>query len=238
MSSPPFGENINQDITIQVNNLPSLLQDAIEQQSKDSTVDITKIMQASEGIAKLEHGYHASVPMRCRGNECPMAKTCPLWSAGFTYMLDKQCPLEQHLLKTYQSKIQSILNIDPTNFLETGIAAEIAEIDIYQMRVSNRIGYEDFVKQQIVGISDDGDPMYREELHQAVIWKEMLSKRKLKLMDSLLATRKAVAVAGAGQSNDPSTQAAAIKRILEKSKINLNKTAEDLRAERAKPTNQ
>lgn len=211
-----------------------MLQRAYDEQSKRGPVDLVKLEEVATAVRTLEHGAYSMVPLHCHGTGCPMAAKCPLLQGGFTYMIGKACPLEQHLLDKWSSKYIFDLKINPDNMVETNLAGEIAKLDIYGMRISNKLAYEDFIKQQVVGVSNDGEPFYRDELHVAAIWEDQLAKRKLKLLDALLATRKSMAGAGAGISNDPSTQASAVKRILDKKAIELRATAENLKAEAAK----
>jgi hypothetical protein len=227
-------ENINPNLPSITSNLPPILQHAYAEQLKRGPVDPQALARINSSLENLEHGYHAMVPLMCHGSACPMAAVCPLYQNGFTYMINKLCPIEQHLMSTYTSKIMEVLKIDPDNHVEVMMAGELAKIDIYEMRLNHRMSNEDFIKQQVIGVDDEGVPLYREELHVAAQWDETLSKRKLKYLDSLLATRKSAAGAGAGIASDPSTQAANIKRLLDKKTRELRETAEDITAERAK----
>jgi hypothetical protein len=191
--------------------------------------------QASKGITKLVGGYHAAIPMYCHGAQCPMALKCPLWGAGFTYMVGQACPLEAHLMDDWINSIVKELRVNRDNHTEMGLVIELAKIDIYNWRISNKLSFEDHIKQQVVGISDDGEAMYRDELHISADWDDMLAKRRLKYMDALLATRKSVAGVGGGMAQDPSSQAAAIRTLLEKKRKEQADISEGLIAEGAKP---
>ena len=216
----------------------SLLAEAVAEQSKTGIVSQEQMDIVSSGMNKLRHGYHAALPLHCNGEACPMATKCPLMKAGFNYMIGKDCPIETNLLNIWTSNIINELKIDPNNHVEVGLAADLVKMDLYQMRISNKLAMEDFIQQQIVAVNDEGEPQFRAELHQAAIWDDILSKRKLKYLESLLATRKSMASAGAGISSDPSTNMAAIKSLLSKKKVELQTTAEELKAQGAKPTNQ
>ncbi len=193
-----------------------------------------RLAAASKQLRALEHGHHAMVPLHCNGPSCPMALSCPLMNAGFSYMIGKPCPLEDHLLTLWRDSYVDSLRINHTNMVEVSLASDLAELDIYSMRASNKLAYEDFVSNQCIGISDDGQPQYRKELHVAATWKDMLGKRKLKILDALLATRKAIASVGGGLSDDPSSDAAKVKKLLELKVRALNSASEAILVETAK----
>lgn len=220
--------------------VPSLLSQAIAAQTENNTIqNITpeQIRRAALSVRNLEHGYHAMIPMYCKGAQCPMAKSCALLQNGFTYMLSQPCPLESHLMATWAGKLCRDLQVNVGNSVEMNLVSELAKLSVYRMRISNRLAYEDFIKQQIVAVDDDGVPQYRDELHPAIAWEETLSRRELKLLDALLATRRSIAEVGAGSTTDPSTNAANMLSMLEKAKKALEHRSDELRAERARPVN-
>jgi hypothetical protein len=145
--------------------------------------------------------------------------------------------MEAHLMSTWASKLCRDLQVNVENSVEMNLVSELAKLSIYRMRISNRLAYEDFIKQQIVAVDDDGVPQYRDELHPAIAWEETLSRRELKLLDALLATRRSIAEVGAGSTTDPSTNAANMLSMLEKARKTLEARAETVKAERAKPVN-
>jgi hypothetical protein len=219
--------------------IPDILARALEEHSNGNSMPINpdKLRKASNHLRTLEHGHHAGIPLHCGGKNCPMSKNCILLDAGFTYMIGEQCPIEKSLIGTYSQKIAESLQVNQTNIVEMNMVNEIAKIWIFKLRIEDRLTYEDFIKQQIVAVDDDGVPQYRDELHPSIQWDDMLSRRELKLLEALLATRKSVAEVGGGTPTDPSTNASNIMALLAKAKKKLITDAEIIRAEAAKPTN-
>ena len=220
---------------------PSKLTDQVDvppmlQKHIDATPDvpIEKIRAAMKSLRTLEHGSHALTPMYCKGDSCSYKHQCPLLKAGIRDMIGSPCPIEGHLLNLWTGKYINDLKIDENNLVETNLAAEIAKLDIYSMRINNRLAYEDYISKQVVAINEEGQPQYRDELHIAAQWEDMLSRRKLKLLDALLATRRSLAEVGGGSTSDPSTQAAMAMKLVRKAQKNLASQAEQLRAESAK----
>jgi len=239
MSTSP-SENTQNSLILN-SEIPTLLVRATAEQAKTDAglqeADPEKMRRAALAIRNLEHGYHASIPMYCKGATCPMGKSCALLQAGFNYMINNPCPIEQHLISTWAGKIITDLQVNVNNSVEMNLVGELVKLNVYRMRISNRLAFEDFIKQQIVAVDDDGVPQYRDELHPAVNWEETLSRRELKLLDALLATRRSIAEVGGGVSSDPSTNAANILSTLDKFKKALAAKAEIIEAEQAKPAN-
>lgn len=197
-------------------------------------IPIEKIRAAMKSLRTLEHGSHALTPMYCKGDSCSYKHQCPLLQAGIRDMIGTPCPIEGHLLTLWTNKYITDLKIDENNLVETNLAAEIAKLDIYSMRINNRLAYEDYISKQVVAINEEGQPQYRDELHIAAQWEDMLSRRKLKLLDALLATRRSLAEVGGGSTSDPSTQAAMAMKLVKKAQKNLQNQAEQLKADTAK----
>lgn len=197
-------------------------------------VPVEKIKAAMKSLRTLEHGAHALTPMFCKGDSCSYKHQCPLIKAGIRDMIGSPCPIEGHLLNLWSGKYITDLKIDENNLVETNLAGELAKLDIYSMRVNNRLAYEDFISKQVVAINEEGQPQYRDELHVAAQWEDMLSRRKLRLLDALLATRRSLAEVGGGSTSDPSSQAAMAMKLVKKAQKNLQNQADTLKAESAK----
>jgi hypothetical protein len=197
-------------------------------------VPIEKIRNAMRQLRTLEHGAHALTPMYCKGDSCSYKESCPLLKANIRDMIGTPCPIEGHLLNLWANKYITDLKIDENNLVETNLAGEIAKLDIYSMRINNRLAYEDYISKQVVAINEEGKPQYRDELHVAAQWEDMLSRRKLRLLDALLATRKSLAEAGGGSTSDPSTHAAIAMKLVKKAQKNLQKQTDNIKAETAK----
>lgn len=217
-------------------NVPPLLVKAL--QSNLTEADREKVSKAIFHLRVLEHGAYAAIPLHCKGDSCTMADNCPFLKAGIRDMIGEQCPLEKHLLDRWIQKYIDTLKIDPSNIVDMSCIGEIAKIDIYEMRMNNRLAYEDVVTKQVAAMDNEGNIQYRDELHIAAQWMDMMSKRKSKLLESLLATRKAIADAGGGlDASDPSSQASRLLDTVKRANLNLQKRADTLKAESAKKVN-
>lgn len=225
---------MNQSLANNDSVIPSLLAKALESGITDE--DRQKVHQAIFHLRVLEHGAYAAIPLHCKGDSCSMARMCPFLKAGIRNMIGEPCPLEKHLLDLWITRYVETLKIDRNNIVDMSCVQEIAKIDVYEMRMNNRLAYEDVVTKQIAAVDDDGTIHYRDELHISAQWMDMLSKRKSKLLESLLATRFTIAKVGGGlDSSDPSSQASRLIDTIKKANNNLQKQADKIKAESAKP---
>jgi hypothetical protein len=225
----PQSEN---DIII-TEEVPSLLKKYVEHSNKE----IDNLRKASFQLRSLESGSHAGIPLHCKGKVCYMAVHCPLITMGVLVedIVGQPCPVEMHLMEVWSNKIMNELKIDPNNLIESSMARELAKAEIYQLRVSNRLAMEDFVADQCVGVDEKGAPVYRKELHIAAQWEDMIIRRTLKMREALLATRKSIADAGAGNSNNPALNYSNATKLVEKLRKESSAKAEAVRAELATP---
>jgi hypothetical protein len=100
---------------------------------------------------------------------------------------------------------------------------ELVELDIYDLRATMilaRPECAELTKDVVVGVDREGKPIVNKEVHKAWELKERVKRRKQKILESLLGTRKEkykrdVALKRRSEK-DPSTQAIELKRKLEK----------------------
>ncbi len=154
-------------------------------------------------------GLHNVAPITCLGPEkCPFFQKCPIPDAdehGFNkkglltdYPIGKGCVLEQFFMQQKLHDYLVYLDIDPENPIEMSLANELATIDLYKnrslilMSVGDKQGEgRDFLKVDIMGFSESGDPSTTSKLHPAADMLDRLERRREKLLNSLLETRKA-----------------------------------------------
>jgi hypothetical protein len=210
---------------------PILMRIAAEGTKELTEADRTQIQNQ---LRNLEYGHYAMVPIHCRGNVCKYADICPLLKAGVSSMVGQPCPLEEHLLYTWISHYRESLNVDPKNAIEMNLVCELAKIEIYSARATHRVASEDLIIQQVIGVSDKGEPIYREELHPILGLAESQDRRKLRLLEAFLATRQALAEVGGSGQGDQSTHAAELANIVRKAQKNLADRAKDIKANAAK----
>jgi hypothetical protein len=170
-------------------------------------------------------GAAAKVPLYCAGEKiCPFAKECPFVEIA-KVPVGRKCPIEVELMAFWTARYMQEFEVDPGNHSEVGMITELVELDIYDLRASMilaRPECADMTKDIVVGVDGEGKPIVNKEIHKAWELKERAKKRKHKILESLVGTRKEkykrdVALKRPSK-RDPSTKAIELKRKLEKAR--------------------
>ena len=122
----------------------------------------------------------------------------------------------------WTSRYMSEFEVDSENYSEVSMITELAELDIYDLRASmilSRPECAEMTKDVVVGFDPKGKPIVNKEVHKAWELKERVKKRKQRILESLVGTRKEKYKRDAAlkkrSEKDPSTQVIELKRKLE-----------------------
>jgi hypothetical protein len=170
-------------------------------------------------------GAVAKVPLFCGGEKiCPFAQDCVFVEIS-KVPVGRKCPIEVELMAFWTARYMSEFEVDPGNHSEVGMITELVELDIYDLRASMilaRPEFADMTKDVVVGVDRDGKPIVNKEVHKAWELKERVKKRKHKILESLVGTRKEKYKRDAAlkrhSERGPSTKAIELKRKLEKAR--------------------
>jgi len=168
-------------------------------------------------------GAAAQVPLYCGGKKiCPFAEECPFVEID-KVPVGRKCLIEMELLASWIARYMNEFEVDPENYSEVSMITELAELDIYDLRASmilSRPECAEMTQDIVVGVDGEGQPIVNKEVHKAWELKERVKKRKQKILESLIGTRKEKYKRDAAlkrrSEKDPSTQAAELRRKLEK----------------------
>jgi len=164
----------------------------------------------------------ASVPMICRAEQCEFSKTCPLMEINKP-PAGKICPVELYLLNKWKEEYKESLGVDWNDKVDRALTSELLELDIIGSRANSLLANEGLIMENVVGINEQtGEPVTRKEKHIALDVKEMVYKRRSKLLQEMIATREAKAKFMHDLRGDPAQYAA-----------NLRKKAEELKKKHA-----
>ncbi len=169
--------------------------------------------EASEMVRpnKIRTALFASIPLRCRGSECRFASICPLLAKGLA-PVGSPCPIEMAAVQQFMTEYINELGVDPSNLVEVSMIRDMVDQEIQHMRTTWLLSMEDFIQENAIGVSDNGEVILRKELHLAVEMQDRLHKRKKDLRNQLLATREAKAKIGQGNLDT----AQSVSKMLEK----------------------
>jgi hypothetical protein len=170
-------------------------------------------------------GAAAKVPLFCGGEKiCPFAQECPFVEIA-KVPVGRKCPIELELMAFWTTRYMKEFEVDPENHSEVSMITELVELDIYDLRASMilaRPECAELTKDVVVGVDREGKPIVNKEVHKAWELKERVKKRKQKILESLVGTRKEKYKRDAAlkrrSEKDPSTQAIELKRKLERAR--------------------
>jgi hypothetical protein len=82
-------------------------------------------------INTLRHGFSATVPMICTGEQCPYTSKCPLGTNN-NYAIGKECPVEGTLLEMWYSDYVKELGVDPESKVDGALVGDLVFWEILE----------------------------------------------------------------------------------------------------------
>lgn len=102
------------------------------------------------------------------------------------------CIVETNLMHYYTAHYMEEFDVDPTKITEMHLIGELAEFDIYEMRATKLIAekYPTMMQDVCMGFDSDGNAIINEDISKVFDLKERLKKSRMKILETLMATRK------------------------------------------------
>ena len=177
-------------------------------------------------INTLRHGFSATVPLTCLGEQCPYVDKCPLGTSK-SYPVGKDCPIEDTLREIWYKDYARDLEIDPESRIDSSLVGDMVFWEILEKRASEELAKKpQIMRRQVAGFQETSDgpkPIYKDEMNQIINFLEKAQRQKLKIMNALVATREAKSKDAGRIISDPSTYAA---KLLDKARELKDKAAE------------
>jgi hypothetical protein len=177
-------------------------------------------------INTLKHGFSATVPMICTGEQCPYSAKCPLGTNN-NYAIGKDCPVEGTLLEMWHADYVKELGVDPDSKVDGALVGDLVFWEILEKRATEELAKKpEILQKNVAGFQQTSDglkPVYKDEMNQIVNFLEKAQRQKLKIMNALIATREAKAKDVSRIIADPSTYAS---KLLERARELTKKAAE------------
>jgi len=166
----------------------------------------------------LKTGFQASMPMICLGEQCPYAKKCPLGENN-NYPMGSDCPMETYLREQWFDDYVKDLEIPEDSKVDASLVQDLVLWDMLSKRAVEELAVDPkIVKKSVAGFQQTNEgmkPIYKEEVNQRLTFLEKAQRQKMKIMDSLIATREAKSKDTSRILHDPSTYAA---KLLDKAR--------------------
>lgn len=182
----------------------------------------SQAMKLANMMNNTRHGLFASIPLVCKGEDCPYAATC-VAVLYQTAPVGDRCPVEIVNISQKFTQYCDELGVDGTKAVDAGLIKELIDCEIVIDRCSQLIaGDGDMIKDVVVGISEEGTPFTRPEIHQAINIKDKTQRRKNEILQLLNSTPKDKAKTDGSQLMDASRYAAEImKKYMEMPKDDI-----------------
>lgn len=189
----------------------------IKQEQEVATIEMPRAWKLSDkgreaiqlavGMSRTKHGLYASIPMLCKGDECPYASVCPLVD------MDKapkgeRCPLEIAMILNKYEDYSREFGIDENNVVDMGLVKDLIDYDIQLFRAENKIAIQgDFVEDVVITVTERGDEITAPQLSKATEYKDKIMTKRFKILELMNSTRKDKAGDKITLSLDPSSYA-------------------------------
>ena len=168
-------------------------------------------------------GHQMSLQMLCAAENCPYYKLCPIVRAKVDVPKLHPCPWEGALFKVRAAKLCDELKIDPNNtqhYIDYNIVRDLCGVELIMERVAMEIALKPKnVDKEVRGIdATTGQLIYGEEINKRYERLATLSAQKLKLLQSLSATRQERIKTGSDTGMDPGTY---LSELYRKSRLEM-----------------
>lgn len=177
-------------------------------------------------INTLKHGFSATAPMICLGEQCPYSKKCPLGTNN-NYPIGKECLIEGTLLEMWYNDYVKELGVDPESKVDGALVGDLVFWEILEKRATEELANKpEILQKTVAGFQNTPEglkPVYKDEMNQIINFLEKAQRQKLKIMNALIATRESKAKDASRVIADPSTYAA---KLLDKARELTKKAAE------------
>lgn len=155
--------------------------------------DVAK--RASRNI-KLKHGMFASVPLICKGNNCPYKPICSI--ADEDINVNGRCPIEAGaIVERFKAWCEHFAiditgdSVKPEDLADVSLVKDLVENEVQIIRAENKIAMTgDFLDLSIVDVDKYGDEHKELAVTPEIKFKMELQDKRYKILQLLNATRK------------------------------------------------
>ena len=145
----------------------------------------------SMSLRTMSTGINAAVPMICAGSQCAFAIGCPYVEAGKPPVA-RPCLVEGQLITYWTKQFIEEFDVDVGSFTEVQLVSELAEFNIYELRVTKYLAdkHPTLMQDVITSVDNTGEIIENQEISRAFDLKERIKRNRMKVLEALMATRK------------------------------------------------
>lgn len=177
-----------------------------------SDIGMQALEKMQDSIKKGSHGITSTIPILCKGEQCPYKDTCPMNNMGIDIetLKGQRCPVEvSKIMNKFDSYVSYFeINPDDVDQVVLGLIKELIDYEIQIERADRVMAKEaDFLEEVIIGVSPDGREFSNREISKPIEYKERAIKKKHEILQLLNSTPKDKAGQKLQIHMDPSTYA-------------------------------
>ena len=160
------------------------------EQYADITFTPEEAKKINMSMRAMSTGLNAAIPLICTGSECPFASTCAYQQANKA-PVGRGCLIEKQLILYWTEQYVEEFQVNFSSPTELRMVSELAEFDIYEMRITKYLAEKHpTLLQDVVSFDAMGNQVINLEISKAFDLKERLKRNRMKVLEALLATRK------------------------------------------------
>lgn len=189
-----------------------------------------KLQTAVYGLGK---GYASTLPAKCKGQQCPLIESCPIYrTLGSSALpIGSPCPVEMTIIDQWINKHLPALGIEdpdaPEHSFDMDLIHELAGQALIQWRCSALLSEDQaMMEERQVSGGEMNDKIFQVVINPALEIMERAGRNIGKIRDALVATREAQIKAGKDASDGSQKAASAKDRIKNALKITAERNKE------------
>lgn len=146
--------------------------------------------KAAMTMLSTKHGLYASVPIVCKGMDCPYGSSCRILSADLAPIAEP-CPIEVAQIENRYLAYCEDFDLENSSFTDNVIVNEIIETDIMLERCKRLISEEMLpIQDVVVTVTEEGEAVTAPQVSKTIELNERLSRKRANLFNLMRATRK------------------------------------------------
>lgn len=124
-------------------------------------------------------------------------------------IITHNCLVEAQLIVYWTQQFIEEFNVDINNFTEVQLVSELAEFNIYELRVTKYLAekHQTLMQDVVTSVDVTGEVIENQEVSRAFDLKERIKRNRMKVLEALMATRKERVKISAERNTGTSTAA-------------------------------
>lgn len=159
--------------------------------------------KAAMAMLSTKTGLYARIPITCKSTECPYHLSCELLKYNLAPYGEK-CAYETGLIEVNYMRYMEEFNLDEASYSDITMVKELVNAEVMIERSLALLSQEGLAIEQVfAGASEDGEAFYKPEVSKAQDLYERNLRIKERVLDTMMATRKAKSKLDTGTTTNP-----------------------------------